>query len=119
MLSDVIDGAVSGVGTRGRKLKKDDLKYTNITNIRKDHKSNCIVTNAYGTGKYITNDNEIKNLTVTEMELLQTFDEGYTDVGLSKTARIKLIGNSWTKEVIIHLFMGLITKKNKYNLFFR
>lgn len=119
MLSDVIDDAVSGVGTRGRKIKKDDLKYTYITNVRKDHKSNCLVTSACGTSKYITNNNEIKNLTVTEMELLQTFDEGYTDVGLSKTARIKLIGNSWTKEVIIHLFKGLITKKNKYNLFFR
>lgn len=124
LISDVIPGAVTGAGVRGvpvkGKIKPDgrfyyESKYT----YRKDNKANCLVCGTT-TAKYLKDDGLVYDLTPEEVEVIQCFDKGYTDVhGVSKSARYRLMGNSWTVDVIQHLFKGLITKKNKYNLFFR
>lgn len=126
VLSDVIPDAVSGGGYRGipdkSKPKKEDGKYHYVQNftVRNDNLANCLVTSISTTGKYVTKNGDIKTFTPEEAELLQTLDKGYTYLpDISPSARYKMIGNSWTKNVITHLFKGLITKKNKYNLFFR
>lgn len=43
---------------------------------------------------------EIRKLTITEWERLQGFPDGYTDVGISDSARRRLIGNSFCVPVI-------------------
>jgi site-specific DNA-cytosine methylase len=119
MLSDIIPNAIAGAGKRGRKLM-GDKHYSYPMTVRKDGKANCLVTSISNTGFYLTTDNQYLPLSVEEMEVLQTIDKGYTNVGnISNSKRVSLIGNSWTKEVIKHLFSGLKTKKNTYNLFFR
>ena len=47
-----------------------------------------------------------RNLTPIECERLQTFPDGYTDC-VSNTQRYKMLGNSWTVDVIAHIFGGL------------
>ncbi|MFZ2992638.1 MAG: DNA (cytosine-5-)-methyltransferase [Microgenomates group bacterium] len=44
-----------------------------------------------------------RKLTVTECEALQTFDVGYTE-GISSTQRYKTLGNSWTCDMVAHMF---------------
>jgi DNA (cytosine-5)-methyltransferase 3A len=56
----------------------------------------------YGVVKYL-----MRKLTPVECERLQTFDDGYTDC-VSNTQRYKALGNSWTVDVIAHIFKGLI-----------
>ena len=41
-----------------------------------------------------------------EVERLQTIPDGYTE-GVSNTQRYKMLGNSWTADIIAHLFKGL------------
>ena len=51
---------------------------------------------------------QIRPLTVTECERLQTLPDGYTGkAGCSRNQRIEAIGNGWTVEVIAHLLQGL------------
>ena len=51
---------------------------------------------------------QIRPLTVTECERLQTLPDGYTGkAGCSRIQRIEAIGNGWTVEVIAHLLQGL------------
>ena len=50
----------------------------------------------------------IRKVTPLECERLQTMPDGYTDVGISNTARYKLIGNAWTVDVISHILKGAI-----------
>lgn len=57
----------------------------------------------------------VRKLTPIEAERLQTFDDNYTAIGqengkevkISNTQRYKMIGNSWTVDVIAWLFKGL------------
>ena len=51
-------------------------------------------------------DDEIRKLTPTECERLQTVPEGYTE-GVSNTQRYRMLGNGWTVEVIKHIFKGM------------
>lgn len=48
----------------------------------------------------------IRKLTPLECERLQTLPDGYTE-GVSNTQRYKAIGNSWTVDVIAHIFSFL------------
>ena len=48
----------------------------------------------------------IRKLTPIECERLQTFPDNYTS-GISNTQRYKCLGNSWTVDVIAHIFKGL------------
>ena len=58
------------------------------------------------TGLYYINlpdgDYTIRTLTPTECERLMTVPDSFTE-GVSKTQRLKMLGNGWVAEVIIHL----------------
>ena len=49
----------------------------------------------------------LKGSSPEDCEELQTLPRGYTDVGISKTARYKAIGNGWTVDLIVELLRGL------------
>jgi site-specific DNA-cytosine methylase len=52
----------------------------------------------------VLNENEnYRMLTPLECERLQTFPDGYTE-GISNTQRYKSLGNSWTVDMISHIF---------------
>jgi DNA (cytosine-5)-methyltransferase 3A len=101
-LGDVINGAVNGVGFRGRKVNG---KWTYPKTVRTDNKSNCLVTTlgsetqngvCYGTGFFEDKNGKVRRFTIEEAEILQGLEKGYTNVGgVSNTARIKMIGNGW------------------------
>ena len=55
----------------------------------------------------ILTDGYIRKLTPTECERLQTLPDGYTNVGISDSARYKALGNGWTVDVIAHIMKGL------------
>lgn len=72
---------------------------------RMEDKSNCLTAANYD---YCWYDGYIcRKLTPVECERLQTFDDGYTD-SISNSQRYKALGNSWTVDVIAHIFKGLI-----------
>jgi DNA (cytosine-5)-methyltransferase 3A len=67
-------------------------------------KSNCLTATNYD---YCWYDGYIcRKLTPVECERLQTFPDNYTD-GVSNSQRYKALGNSWTVDVIAHIFNGL------------
>lgn len=123
-IKDVIPDAITGAGVRGipvKGIQKPDGRkfYVGKYTYRKDNKANCLVRGTT-TAKYLAKDNNVYDLTPEQCELLQCFDEGYTNVeGISQSARYQMLGNSWTVDVITHIFKNLVTKKNRYNLFFR
>jgi DNA-cytosine methyltransferase len=55
--------------------------------------------------KIATSQTTWRKLTPIECERLQTFPDNYTE-GVSNTQRYKMLGNSWTVEVIAHIFRG-------------
>lgn len=57
------------------------------------------------TGLYLIN-NRIRRLTPLECEKLQTFDNYYTNY-VSSNQRYKCLGNSWTVDVIVHIFKNM------------
>ena len=66
--------------------------------------------------------NNIRRLTTTECERLQTLDDDYTEFGIdikgntikiSDTQRYKMIGNGWTIDVICHFFEYLKNELQK------
>lgn len=64
-------------------------------------KSNCITVNGFD---YCWYDGYIcRKLTPLECERLQTFPDKYTE-GVSNSQRYKALGNSWTVDVIAHIF---------------
>jgi site-specific DNA-cytosine methylase len=122
---DVIDGAVSGGGYRGvlkpdsylyPKGQKYDQKFTARKDRRynKDYKFNCITATTPplknperrpGTCFYVDSLDNRFELTITQLEKIQTYPEGHTDVeGLSDRDRQKLVGNGWTPYVISELY---------------
>ena len=57
---------------------------------------------------YWLGDNTYKKTCVLEIERLQTLPENYTAApGVAKTRRYEAIGNSWTVDVVAHIFKGL------------
>tara|TARA_R110002110_G_scaffold200695_1_gene411428 strand:- start:20830 stop:21735 length:906 start_codon:yes stop_codon:yes gene_type:complete len=65
-------------------------------------------------GEYSHTD--LTMLTPKECERLQTIPDDYT-IGVSKTQRYKMIGNSFTVDVIVHLLKNMKPKNNnEYNL---
>jgi DNA (cytosine-5)-methyltransferase 3A len=111
MLSDIIPGA-KGHGVRGRKIKKTDEKYVPYSTTRVDGKANCLVTSPRNTNKLIFKNGNIRVITPTEAEKLQTVPVGYTNVkGISPTQRYKMLGNGWTIDVITHI----LKKSKKYS----
>lgn len=49
----------------------------------------------------------IRKLTVMECERLQTVPENYTE-GVSKTQALKMLGNGWTIDVIVHILRNIL-----------
>ena len=74
--------------------------------LRKDSKTNSLTT--------VQKDNLVieeeqltyRKLTPLECERLQTIPDGYTS-GVSNSQRYRMLGNSWTADVIAHLFKGI------------
>ena len=59
--------------------------------------------------KKVWDNDRVRKLTEIEYERLQTLPDNYTGgCGLSYTARCSLCGNGWTKDVIKHIFKGLL-----------
>jgi site-specific DNA-cytosine methylase len=121
-ISDVIPGAVSGAGSRGRMNKKTG-KYEYYLTIRKDNKSNTLVTQLgtitkegrpFGTGMYVNKKNQLKMLSVSDAELLQGLPLGYTKVdGVSDSQRIFMIGNAWNIQTTTNIFEKLKKERKK------
>lgn len=62
----------------------------------------------------VLSNNEVRRLTLTELERLQTLPDGYTDVpGVGEGARKKALGNGWTVDVIAHILRNLKTNKDE------
>ena len=72
--------------------------------MREDNKSNCLTTVQKDT--VIVEGMTWRKLTPIECERLQTMTDDYTN-HVSKTQRYKMIGNSWTVDVIAHIFKGM------------
>lgn len=83
-----------------------------------DGKSNTVSANSWEQNNFVSMSQSEKRLmvkeaelmfrklSVTEVERLQTFQDGYTN-HVSNSQRYKCLGNSWTVEVIVHLLQGL------------
>jgi site-specific DNA-cytosine methylase len=71
-----------------------------------DGKAACLTANMYKGVPYGVVKELVRRLHPIECERLQTFPDGYTE-GISMTQRFKAIGNSWTVDVIAHIFKGL------------
>jgi site-specific DNA-cytosine methylase len=73
-------------------------------------KSPCLTTSVGGHRQPKVFDytkEKARKLTPLECERLQTFPEGHTE-GISNTQRYKALGNSWTVDVIAHIFKQLL-----------
>ena len=56
-----------------------------------------------------SDEKNIRQLTLTECERLQTLPDGYTNVdGVSDRMKYEVIGNGWTVDVISHILRGVI-----------
>jgi site-specific DNA-cytosine methylase len=60
--------------------------------------------------KVITSETTYRKLTTKECSRLQTIPDSYCD-GVSNTQKYKMLGNSFTADVIAHLFKGLKEEK--------
>jgi site-specific DNA-cytosine methylase len=72
-----------------------------------DGKAACLTANMYKGIPYGVIRERLRKLTPLECERLQTFSEGHTE-GISNTQRYKALGNSWTVDVIAHIFKQLL-----------
>lgn len=76
-------------------------------------KSPCLTTSVGGHRQPKVFDYEkefARKLTPVECERLQTFTDNYTE-GISNSQRYKALGNSWTVDVIAHIFSHINNKK--------
>lgn len=71
------------------------------------HKEPKITEAKAGEYKQLHNGIHYRKLTKIECERLQTFPDNYT-AGVSNTQRYKMLGNSWTVDVVAHIFRELI-----------
>lgn len=69
-------------------------------------KAACLTANMYKGVPYGVIKEKGRKLTEIECERLQTFPDNYTE-GVSSSQRYKALGNSWTVEVVSHIFKNL------------
>ena len=69
-------------------------------------KSACLTANMFKGVPYGVVKEKNRKLTEVECERLQTFPDGYTE-GISSSQRYKALGNSWTVDVVAHIFKNL------------
>jgi DNA (cytosine-5)-methyltransferase 3A len=62
--------------------------------------------NGGGGCNIIINNGKFRRITPLEAERLQTLPDNYTE-GISETARYKVIGNSWTVDIISHILKNI------------
>lgn len=103
-ISDIVPDAIKGAAQRNQVTKRG---LESQLNIRKDNKSNCIVSffNKRNCG-YIDKLNEFHYFSVEELEKLQTLPFGYCSCTSDSNAR-GFIANGWTVDVIAHILKGL------------
>ena len=99
--------------TQCLQVKSCNKKTVCLTTVEKDNLLTKLppgrYKDAYNT---MTENMHYRKLTPIECERLQTFEDNYTLIGLfdgiekpiSNTQRYKALGNSWTVEVISHIF---------------
>ena len=108
-ISDVIQDAITGAAKRNQLTKNG---YECRVDVRKDHKSNCLVTFVTKRNCCVqTNDGLIRPLTADEYEILQTLPVGYTKC-LSESGRKTVIALGWTVDVITHILDHIPESEN-------
>ena len=85
-------------------VTKDGVKP--FLNIRKDNKSNCVVSSYSKKLNGVIVNSIFRPLTPLECERLQTLPDNYTS-DIKELARYKSLGNCWTVNVIVHFFKKL------------
>ena len=101
---------VNGVRQDGKMLTAGLT--TQRLEVRKDFKTNCLTTVQKDNVLVFSDANNIiytRYLTVTECARLQGFPDDWCNV-ISKSQTLKAYGNSWTIDVIAHLFKNMIEK---------
>ena len=78
----------------------------------KCHTLTCV--SGGGQQKKVMQYGRVRKLTPVEYERLQTLPDNYTE-GISNTARYTALGNSWTADVIAHIFKGLRKENTNEN----
>lgn len=94
-----------------RKGQKTGVAYNWYNDRIINDKSPALISNPgcwSAAGGVVVLDTPYRKLSVEECEVLQNFPKSYT-TGISDTQRYKCIGNSWTVDVIAHIFKGLKT----------
>jgi len=102
-ISDIVP---NGIGAAKRNQRQKDGTNKPMLNIRKDNKSNCLVSSYSKKLNAVVVDGEFRPLTHNECEQLQTVPIDYTE-GVSDSQRWKMLGNGWTVDVIAHIFKNL------------
>jgi len=69
-------------------------------------KHGCLDTGASGKAKVLENDGRVRKITRNEAERLQGVPDNYT-TPVSKAQALKMLGNGWTVDVIVHIFSFL------------
>jgi site-specific DNA-cytosine methylase len=106
---------ITGAAQRGRYIvdgKRADHTVDSMSGLteqrielRKDGKSNCL-TSVQKDSLVGIDNHSFRKLTPIECERLQTFPDNWTE-GISYTQRYKALGNSWTVDVVAHIFKNL------------
>jgi len=79
-----------------KRIYSDDGKCPTLTTMQGGHRE----------PKIAVDEIKWRKLTPLECERLQTFNDGYTE-GVSNSQRYKALGNSWTVDVIVHIFKNM------------
>jgi len=111
-----INGRKINPATGKREDSNPDIPYTQCLQVKKDNsKMGCLTTVAKDSilsslppGRYVDAFNmevgkDWRYLTPLEYERLQTLPDGYTE-GYNDSTRKAMIGNSWTVDMIAHIF---------------
>jgi DNA (cytosine-5)-methyltransferase 3A len=96
---------ISGCASRTfPRQKKPGVKREKQIEVRKDGKANTITSVAGDSMLYWKN--YVRPLTPVECERLQSLPDNYTE-GISKTQRVKALGNAFNVEVIKHILSNM------------
>lgn len=90
------DTSGKGWYSQANRAKLPDAKWNTVCANRAESKGNVWLGN-----------NQIRLITMNELEKLQTLPVGYTECIQNKEKRGMCIGNGWTVDVIAHIFKGL------------
>jgi len=102
LLKDILE--IDGYVDRDKShcLDANYFKGGNLKSYFEKHRRQLVFNN----DEPITSETTYRKLTPLECERLQTIPDGYTE-GVSNTQRYKMLGNSWTADVICHIFKGI------------